>query len=965
MKQKKTLKKLTALCAALVVSVTSVGASFSAFAAGSSGQSDISASQQQSLPAKFDLRNADGKNYVTPVKYQNPYGTCWAFSAAAAAETTLLYANGLGVDAGKENNNINLSEKYISWYAYTKLTDKDVKDGVVPKSQVGEGFVDANEITDYKTFYDKGGKHVMAYSLFANGMGPVDESANKLFEYKGENGWIFPNYDAQGEELEAVKKFIKKSAVNPKDPDMTEEEFEKMWADPKKRNAFLKGWAAIAGGGDYAEYDNWALPDGTEYRFAGTTAVLKQFKTLDDYKQQDEDTGEYNYSEKGLEAVKKEIASGHALACEIYGDSGTDMSVFNQENWAQYISNDNDGQYSANHGVTIVGYDDTYKKENFARDNDKNGKTDPGSIPPADGAFIIKNSYGNITEEDKKTAKTDPDTGEKEYSRVGANEFGIDNSGYFYISYYDVSLSTFSSMDFYKQDEVHNENNDQYDLLSVGAIMPLTTSRAETTSSANVFTAQQDEFLTQIGVKSEGAGTVLNYSIYKNPKNDDPTSGELLEKGEKTLENGGYFRIDLSGKYLLTKGDKYAVVAQFKVDDDGEDVNTAFIPISLGEGTGIINKGESFIQLDGKWYDLTEKSDSIRQKIYDISVQSIGEEAAKMKLPNGAKSVTIDNFAIKGFTTPALTRFAGNNRFDTAAKISSESGMFEKADTVVIANGLVFADALAGVSLAKAYNAPILLTETDSLAAETQAEIKRLGAKKAVILGGTSAVSEKAEAAVKAAGITEVERIAGAARFETAQKVAEALEKQTGKDSSEVFFVIYDNFADALSASTAAAVNGAPILYVSKDGAVDKYTQQYLSKHKDHITKGYVIGGAKVITDNMKDALSKELGGKTVERVWGETRYETCVAVNNKFASALNGGSICVAKGLDFPDALAGGVIAALKNAPLLLADNALNDAQTKYLSSNKFENIFVFGGTGAVPEKLAGQIVKAASAEK
>ena len=32
-----------------------------------------------------------------------------------------------------------------------------------------------------------------------------------------------------------------------------------------------------------------------------------------------------------------------------------------------------------------------------------------------------------------------------------------------------------------------------------------------------------------------GAGTVLNYSIYKNPKNDDPTSGELLEKalGEK------------------------------------------------------------------------------------------------------------------------------------------------------------------------------------------------------------------------------------------------------------------------------------------------------------------------------------------------------------------------------------------------------------------------------------------------
>ena len=46
------------------------------------------------LPSKFDLRNADGKNYVTPVKAQK-WGDCWSFALAGAAETAYLYANGL------------------------------------------------------------------------------------------------------------------------------------------------------------------------------------------------------------------------------------------------------------------------------------------------------------------------------------------------------------------------------------------------------------------------------------------------------------------------------------------------------------------------------------------------------------------------------------------------------------------------------------------------------------------------------------------------------------------------------------------------------------------------------------------------------------------------------------------------------------------------------------------------------
>jgi len=41
----------------------------------------------EGLPSKFDQRDL---GIVTPPKYQNPWGTCWAFGGTGAAETAIL-----------------------------------------------------------------------------------------------------------------------------------------------------------------------------------------------------------------------------------------------------------------------------------------------------------------------------------------------------------------------------------------------------------------------------------------------------------------------------------------------------------------------------------------------------------------------------------------------------------------------------------------------------------------------------------------------------------------------------------------------------------------------------------------------------------------------------------------------------------------------------------------------------------
>src|SRR5690606_16567128 len=119
-------------------------------------------------------------------------------------------------------------------------------------------------------------------------------------------------------------------------------------------------------------------------------------------------------------------------------------------------------------------------------------------------------------------------------------------------------------------------------------------------------------------------------------------------------------------------------------------------------------------------------------------------------------------------TVQIVERIAGANRYATAAAISADS--FSMANTVYVANGSNFPDALAGGPAAAAEGGPVLLVGQNSIPAPTVQEILRLQPDKIVVLGGTASVSLQVSNSLETYAPT-VERRAGANRFATAALV--------------------------------------------------------------------------------------------------------------------------------------------------------------------------------------------------
>jgi putative cell wall-binding protein len=114
--------------------------------------------------------------------------------------------------------------------------------------------------------------------------------------------------------------------------------------------------------------------------------------------------------------------------------------------------------------------------------------------------------------------------------------------------------------------------------------------------------------------------------------------------------------------------------------------------------------------------------------------------------------------AVSGATSP-LDAQAGGDRYSTAALLATEAYP-DGADVALVATGENFPDALAGASLSRAYDAPILLTRRDAVPTATSQALEALGVGDVIVLGGTAAVSQEVFNSL-AGGPWQVSRYAG------------------------------------------------------------------------------------------------------------------------------------------------------------------------------------------------------------
>ncbi|MDO4864567.1 MAG: lectin like domain-containing protein [Ruminococcus sp.] len=103
------------------------------------------AADESDFPSSFDMR---GKYPVSPVKKQTPYGTCWAHSAIASAESSVI----------RSAPTVDLSEFHTAYYA------------------LAPDYPYVTEAGEVRELLNSGGSALSVTNLWAQWIGPADES---------------------------------------------------------------------------------------------------------------------------------------------------------------------------------------------------------------------------------------------------------------------------------------------------------------------------------------------------------------------------------------------------------------------------------------------------------------------------------------------------------------------------------------------------------------------------------------------------------------------------------------------------------------------------------------------------------------------------------------------------------------------------------------------------------------------
>lgn len=282
------------------------------------------------------------------------------------------------------------------------------------------------------------------------------------------------------------------------------------------------------------------------------------------------------------------------------------------------------------------------------------------------------------------------------------------------------------------------------------------------------------------------------------------------------------------------------------------------------------------------------------------------------------------------------SRIEGKNRYFTALEIARETVKIKSTDTMILATGEDFSDALVANSLAGIYDAPILLTEKDVLDPAVKTFLSENDSiKNIIIIGGNLAISDTVEAELSD---YEVNRISGPTRYDTAVEVFKIVLEKNPSAVDETLFVNATRYPDAISVGPLAAKNGNPILLV-RHKEIPASVAALLEDQK--MDKAIAIGGESVISKEVLESLG-------AMRVAGSTRSLTSIAVAKRYFPEAE--FAFVARENHYADALVTGRLAALKDAPILLVDGEEgSDFVNSHIEAQEYNDLVIVGGSTAI----------------
>ena len=250
-------------------------------------------------------------------------------------------------------------------------------------------------------------------------------------------------------------------------------------------------------------------------------------------------------------------------------------------------------------------------------------------------------------------------------------------------------------------------------------------SKSAYTTSENVVLASGFNFADALSAGQLASALNAPLLLSSQYKLDSQTKNEINRlKAKKVFVVGGDNAISKTGVDTTLKSEKIDVTrlegqdrystSQKVMEKTKEIINPEYLLIASGKNfpdalaaTGFfVNHKSVMVLSDGLTYP--------QSNLQEIAI------GGKNQLP------------LKGFTGK---RVSGKDRYETALEIAKLS--FDKNNNAILASGEVFADSLSAVSLTKKHNAPIILTQSNSL---TENAKKYLNGKNVFIVGGEKTV---------------------------------------------------------------------------------------------------------------------------------------------------------------------------------------------------------------------------------